>query len=186
MESKTKLFGHPVHPMLVVLPLGLFIGAVIVDTIDLYTGSSALAQVSFFNIMVGILGGLLAALFGFLDWRLVPLHTRAKQIGAWHGIGNVVVVLMFGVSWWLRRENINYEATPLALAFSYGAILLGVLTAWLGGELVYRLNVGVDNGANLDAPSSLSDKPAASKPATSSTRKVAAGKQQAASKPARR
>jgi uncharacterized membrane protein len=180
MESKTKLFGHPIHPMLVVIPLGLFIGAIVTDTIGLINGNTALAQVSFFNISIGIIGGLLAALFGFLDWRLVPLNTRAKQIGAWHGIGNVVVVLLFAVSWWLRRDNNNYEPTSTALALSYGAILIGVLTAWLGGELVYRLNVGVDTGANLDAPSSLSDKPAAS-----STQKVMAGKPQATAKPAK-
>jgi uncharacterized membrane protein len=181
MESKTKLFGHPVHPMLVVIPLGLFIGAIITDTIDLINGNTALSQVSFFNISIGIIGGLLAALFGFLDWRLVPLNTRAKQIGAWHGIGNVVVVLMFATSWWLRRANVNYEPTQAALALSYGAILVGTITAWLGGELVYRLNVGVDQGANLDAPSSLSDKPAMRSP-----QKVAAGKQQATNRPAKR
>lgn len=158
MESKTKLFGHPIHPMLVVIPLGLFIGAIVTDTINLINGNTALAQVSYFNISIGIIGGLLAALFGFLDWRLVPLNTRAKQIGAWHGIGNVVVVLMFGLSWWLRRDGLNYAPSSLALTFSYAAILVGILTAWLGGELVYRLNVGVDRGANLDAPSSLSNK----------------------------
>jgi uncharacterized membrane protein len=181
MESKTKLFGHPIHPMLIVIPLGLFVGAIVTDTIDLINGNSALSQVSFFNISIGIVGGLLAALFGFLDWRLVPLNTRAKQIGAWHGVGNVVVVLLFAVSWWLRHESINFAPTSLALAFSYGAILLGVVTAWLGGELVYRLNVGVDQGAHLDAPSSLSDQPV-----VSSTRKVTAGKQQATSRPAKR
>jgi uncharacterized membrane protein len=170
MESKTKLFGHPIHPMLVVIPLGLFIGAIVTDTVDLLNGTTALSAVSFVNISIGIIGGLLAALFGFLDWRLVPLNTRAKQIGAWHGIGNVVVVLLFGVSWWLRQEAPNFQPSQAALIFSYGAILVGVVTAWLGGELVYRLNVGVDNGANLDAPSSLSDKPA------TPTRKLPAAK----------
>src|SRR5689334_469142 len=144
MESKTKVFGHPIHPILVVIPLGLFIGAIIVDTIDLINGNTALSQVSFFNISIGIIGGLLAALFGFLDWRLVPLNTRAKQIGAWHGIGNVVVVLMFALSWWLRRDAVNYQPSQTALIFSYAAILTGIVTAWLGGELVFRLNVGVD------------------------------------------
>src|SRR5688572_21026620 len=133
MESKTKLFGHPIHPMLIVIPLGLFIGTIVTDTIDLINGNTALSQVSFFNISIGIIGGLLAALFGFLDWRLVPLNTRAKQIGAWHGIGNVVVVLMFAISWWLRRDALNYQPSQVALIFSYGAILVGIVTAWLGG-----------------------------------------------------
>lgn len=155
-----RLFGHPIHPMLIVLPLGLFIGAIVIDTIYLFTGGNNLPSVSYFNISLGILGGLLAAIFGFTDWLAIPSNTRAKQIGAWHGIGNVVVVGMFAISWLFRRANVDFVPSQLALIFSYGAILLGVLTAWLGGELVFRLNVGVDSGANFDAPSSLSDKPA--------------------------
>lgn len=155
-----KIFGHPVHPMLIVLPLGLFIGTLVIDTVHLFTANTVLPPVSYFNISLGILGGLLAAVFGFADWLALPANTRAKQIGAWHGIGNVVVVLMFAVSWLLRRANLNYEPSILALIFSYGGILLGTLTAWLGGELVFRMNVGVDNGANFNSPSSLSDKPA--------------------------
>lgn len=160
MESKTKLFGHPIHPMLIVIPLGLFIGAMIFDTMFLIQRNPVLPTVSFYSISVGILGGLLAAVFGYLDWMLIPLKTRAKSIGAWHGIGNVVVVLMFSVSWWLRNQNIDFAPSQLALVFSYAAIALGVVTAWLGGELVFRLRVGVDSDANLNAPNSLShDRP---------------------------
>jgi uncharacterized membrane protein len=158
-----KLFGHPIHPMLIVLPLGLFLGAIIIDTIYLFSGGINLPAVSYFNISLGILGGLLAAVFGFTDWLALPANTRAKQIGGWHGVGNVVVVLMFAISWWFRRADVNFVPSQLALIFSYSAIVLGALTAWLGGELVFRLNVGVDHGANFDAPSSLSDKPATSK-----------------------
>jgi uncharacterized membrane protein len=160
MESKHKLFGHPVHPLLIVVPLGLFVATMIIDTIYLFTLNSLLPAVSFFNIAIGVLGGLLAALFGFLDWSVIPLNTRAKSIGAWHGIGNVVVVVMFALSWWFRSTSINFEPTQTALVLSYSAIVLGVVTAWMGGELVFRLNVGVDKGAHLDAPNSLSDTPA--------------------------
>jgi len=160
MESKIKLFGHPVHPLLIVVPLGLFVATMIVDTIYLFTQNSLLPAVSFFNIAIGVLAGLLAALFGFLDWSVIPLNTRAKSIGAWHGIGNVVVVVMFALSWWFRSANINFAPSQLALIFSYSGLVLGVVTAWLGGELVFRLNVGVDDRANLNAPSSLSDTPA--------------------------
>jgi uncharacterized membrane protein len=162
MESKTKLFGHPIHPMLVVLPLGLFIGAIITDTIDLINGNTALAAVSYFNISIGILAGLLAAIFGFLDWLGVPANTRAKYIGGWHGLGNVVVVLIFATSWWLRRDSAGYEPNQTALLLSYSAIVIGAVTAWLGGEMVYRLGIAVDSGANPDAPNSLSTKSAAS------------------------
>lgn len=160
MESKIKIFGHPIHPMLVTIPLGLFIGSIILDTIYLITAMPVLTQVSFYNIGLGILAGLLAAVFGYIDWVNIPTNTRAKQIGGMHGLGNVVVVLMFGISWLLRRGDFNFVPSLMALAFSYGGILLGSVTAWLGGELVFRLSVGVDSDANLNAPSSLSNQPA--------------------------
>jgi uncharacterized membrane protein len=181
MESKVKLFGHPIHPMLIVLPLGLFIGAIITDTINLINGNTALAAVSYFNISIGIVTGLLAAIFGFLDWLAVPANTRAKYLGGWHGFGNVVVVAIFAGSWALRRDSVGYEPNQTALLLSYTAILIGAVTAWLGGEMVYRLNIGVDNGANPNAPNSLTNKPAAS-----STQKVATGKQQATNRPVKR
>jgi uncharacterized membrane protein len=159
MESKTKLFGHPVHPMLIVLPLGSFIAAIVFDTVYLFMRNPALLSVSFFNISFGIVCGLLAAVFGFMDWMSIPSNTRAKRIGGWHGIGNVIVVLMFAISWWLRSTNVQFEPSTLALVFSYAAILVGSLTAWLGGELVFRLGVGPDRDANLDASNSLSGEP---------------------------
>jgi uncharacterized membrane protein len=77
----------------------------------------------------------------------------------WHGIGNVVVLAFFAVSWLLRREA---PAEPMTLPFILSLIgaAIALVTGWLGGELVDRLAVGVDPGANLNAPSSLSDRPA--------------------------
>jgi uncharacterized membrane protein len=160
MESKAKAFGHPIHPMLIVFPLGLFITAVICDILYLINHVSFFPVVSYYNIAGGIIGGLLAAVFGFRDWLALPAGTRAKRLGLYHGLGNVVLVVLFLISWLIRRGDPNYVPSAAALIFSFAAILLGTLTAWLGGELVYRLDVAVDRGANLDAPSSLSGLPA--------------------------
>lgn len=156
MESKAKAFGHPIHPMLIVFPLGLFITAIISDIIYLINHVAFFPVVSYYNIAGGIIGGLLAAVFGFRDWLAIPTDTRAKRIGLFHGLGNVVLVVLFLISWLIRRDDPNFVPSTLALIFSFAGILLGTLTAWLGGELVYRLDVAVDRGANLDAPSSLS------------------------------
>jgi uncharacterized membrane protein len=156
MESKAKAFGHPIHPILVTLPLGLFIAAIVFDIIYLFTQNTAYSTVSFFNIAGGIIGGLLAAIFGFRDWLAMPHQTRARRIGAMHGLGNVTLVVLFLVSWLIRMGQPDYAPTTLALVFSFAGILLGTMTAWLGGEMVYRLGVAMDPGANLDAPSSLS------------------------------
>ena len=159
MESKVKLLGHPIHPMLVVFPLGLFITSLFFDLIALLTSETSLALASFYMIGAGAIGGLLAALFGLIDWLAIPVRTRAKAIGLWHGLGNAVVTGFFILSWFLRRDA---PAAPeaAALILSLLGVALGAITAWLGGELVDRLAVGVDKGANLNAPSSLSGRPA--------------------------
>ena len=160
MESRAKLLGHPVHPMLIVLPLGLFIAAVVFDALYLWTGSSTFAAVGFWNIAGGIIGGLLAALFGVIDWFAIPDGTRAKRIGLLHGASNVVVVVAFVAVWLMRRNVVDMTPTTGIFLIEAGALLLGSVAGWLGGELVDRLAVGVDDGAHLDAPSSLSGRPA--------------------------
>jgi uncharacterized membrane protein len=159
MESKAKALGHPIHPMLIVFPLGLLVAAVAFDILYLITGNAAFATVSFWNIAGGVIGGLVAAVFGLIDWIAIPSGTRAKAVGLWHGGGNVVVVALFAVSWLLRlgaRDNIP---DMLAIALGLVGAGIGAVTGWLGGELVDRLGVGVDEGANLNAPNSLTDKP---------------------------
>jgi uncharacterized membrane protein len=156
MESHVKLLGHPVHPMLIVLPLGLLSAAVLFDALYLVTGDDALAEVAFWNITLGVVGGLAAALFGAIDWWAIPRDTRAKQIGLVHGGGNVIVVGLFFVSWLLRLPDHAYAPNVLPFVLGLVAVVLALGTAWLGGELVFRLRVGVDPDANLNAPSSLS------------------------------
>jgi uncharacterized membrane protein len=155
MESRIKLLGHPVHPMLIVFPLGLLSTAVIFDVLYLVTRNEDLAGFSFWAITAGIVGGLAAAVFGLIDWLGIPKGTRAKAIGLTHGTGNVIVVGLFAVSWLLRREDPAFLPDVLPLLLGLFAAGLALFTAWLGGELVYRLRVGVDDEAHVDAASSL-------------------------------
>lgn len=150
-----KIAGHPVHPMLIVFPLGLLATAVIFDIITLSTSDGKWSTMAWYMIGAGILGGLLAAVFGLIDWMGIPSNTRAKAVGLWHGGLNVLVVLLFAGSWLLRRPD---PATPtgLALTLSFITVVIAVVAGWFGGELVDRLGVGVDEGAHLNAPSSLS------------------------------
>ena len=157
MESRVKLFGHPVHPMLIIFPAGLFATAVIFDILYLVFGNATFATVSFYIIAAGVIGGLLAAIFGFIDWLALPSNSRAKSIGGWHGLGNFVIVVLFAISWFLRRGNLNFTPGTPALILSFVGIVLALVTLWIGGELVYRLGVAVDPGANVNAPSSLTE-----------------------------
>jgi uncharacterized membrane protein len=153
MRAKARLFGHPVHQMLIVFPLGLLATSLVFDIVHLATGNPYWAGISYWMIAAGIVGGLLAAVFGLIDWTGIPSGTRAKRIGAAHGLGNVAVVGLFGASFALRHYGGMFDTGPVVL--SGLGVMLALVTGWLGGELVDRLAVGVDEGAHVDAPSSL-------------------------------
>lgn len=129
-----RLLGHPIHQMLVVFPLGLLATSFLFDLAWAVTGRAELANVAWWMIVAGVIGGAFAALFGVLDFVAIPRGTRARRLGAWHGTGNAVVALLFAASLLLRREAPEHPEA-LAIALSGLGVLLSVLTGWLGGEL---------------------------------------------------
>src|ERR1051326_8760549 len=118
MRSRARAFGHGIHPMLIVFPLGLLATAVIFDIIYLVSGRSGFTVAAAYAIAAGVLGGLVAAVFGLVDWLAIPAGSRAKRVGALHGVGNVVVVVLFAVSWLLRRPSPEAPST-VAYLFSF-------------------------------------------------------------------
>ena len=154
MESRAKLFGHPIHQMLIVFPLGLLATALAFDALALAAGTGYWSEIAYWMIAAGVVTGLVAAPFGLVDWLAIPRGTRAKRVGALHGLGNVIVLALYASGWLLRSDAPHSPgSTALILSFLGGGLAL--VTGWLGGELVDRLSVGVDTGAHLDAPSSL-------------------------------
>lgn len=155
MESKTKLLGHPTHQIVVAFPMGLLGTAALFDAVFVVRGGQMWTTVAFYMIGAGVIAGLVAAVFGLIDYVAIPAGTRAKRVGGFHGLSSVTVVALFGVSWLLRMD-VPSSPAPVALLFSFsGAAFLG-LAGWFGGELLNRMGVGIDDGANLNAPSSLS------------------------------
>lgn len=155
MKSKAKFLGHPIHQMLIPLPIGLLAGSLGFDIVGILGGSPGMRTVAWYLIGAGVITGLVAAVFGAIDFSGIPRKTRAWRVGALHGLGNVAMIALFAVGWILRRPSPDAPG-PLPMILSIVAIGLILVTGWLGGELVDRLGVGVDDGANLDAPSSLS------------------------------
>ena len=154
MDSRAKLFGHPIHQMLIVFPLGLLATALAFDIASFVTGAGYWSEIAYWMILAGLVGGLAAAPFGLIDWLAIPSDTRAKRVGALHGLGNLVVVALYALSAFLRSDA-PAQPDAIALACAFGGGALALVTGWLGGELVDRLAVGVDEGAHLNAPSSL-------------------------------
>ena len=155
MESKTKLLGHPAHQIVVAFPMGLLGTAALFDAVYVVRGGAMWTTVAWYMIGAGVVGGLLAAIFGLIDYIAIPSGTRAKKIGGFHGLSSVTLVALFGVSWLLRFDSPG-SPPPVALLLSFGGAAFLGLAGWLGGELLNRMGVGIDDGAHLDAPSSLS------------------------------
>ncbi|HET7471257.1 MAG TPA: DUF2231 domain-containing protein [Gemmatimonadales bacterium] len=155
MESRVKVLGHALHQMLVVFPLGLLTAAAIFDVIYLISRVPIWTQSAYYMVAAGVIGGLAAAVPGWVDWWAIPRGTRAKRVGLLHGVGNVLVLVLFALSWLLQRPSPGAPPTE-AIVLALVGVVLAAGTAWLGGELVDRLGVGIDDGAHLDAPNSLS------------------------------
>src|SRR5215218_7482899 len=155
MESRAKVMGHPIHPILVPFPIGLLTTSVIFDVVHLLAGGARWAEISFWMIAVGVIGGLLAAVFGLIDWLGIPSGTRAKAIGLGHGLSNVLMVALFALSWLLRSVDPG-DPGVLPFVFPFAGVTLVSLGGYLGGELVFRMGIGVAEGANPNASGSSS------------------------------
>jgi uncharacterized membrane protein len=105
-------------------------------------------------LVAGLITGVLAAVFGFIDWLAVPAKTRAKSIGLYHAILMDVTLILFAVGLYLRWDT---PATPATIATicSFVGLAFALVGGWFGGELVERLGVSVFPDANLNASNSL-------------------------------
>jgi len=159
MKARVRVAGHALHPMLIVFPLGLLATSLVWDICRLATGNPTWGVVGFWTIVAGVVGGLLAAVPGFIDWLAIPNDTRAKSIGVTHMVLNLVVVGLFVLSAALRATTPGGYAMAGAGRMFWGWIGLGlaVVSGWLGGELIETLGISVHENAHPNAPSSLTE-----------------------------
>lgn len=141
MQGKATIGGHPIHPMLVPLPIGFFVGALICDIILAFTHNPFWPQMSVVLLGFGIVGALLAALFGFVDYGTAPMSAEAKTTATRHMVLNLLAVVIFAVAFWLRLgDNVSTIGIILTVV---GVVVLGV-SGYLGGHLAYHFGVGVE------------------------------------------
>jgi uncharacterized membrane protein len=154
MKTTASFLGHPIHQMMIVLPLGLLATAATFEIAGSATRNSGLLRTSHTMTGAGLVTAVGSAIPGAIDFWNIPSSTRAKRIGLLHGIGNLVVTGLFAASWAMRRSRPG-KSVRSAVALSTTGALLALFTGWLGGELVDRLGIGVHEGANVNAPNSL-------------------------------
>ncbi|MBI1734866.1 MAG: DUF2231 domain-containing protein [Candidatus Rokubacteria bacterium] len=144
MSTPASIARHPVHPMLIVFPITFFVAAPVLDIAHLATGDAMWARIAFWDIVLGIVSALAAAVPGFIDY--LSLAGRAARIATYHMVLNLTVVGLFGVSLLLRggaAQTALAGLTWLPVALSIGAALILAVSGWLGGSLVYEHGVGV-------------------------------------------
>ena len=138
-------YGHPFHPILVTIPIGAWVSSLVLDIASYWANDpGALVRGSYWLIGIGVLGALLAALFGLLDLLTIPRQSRAFRVGLTHMALNLVVVGLFVASFLVRRsDGFAGHTSGAALTLSVIAIALLLASGWLGGMLSYRYGVRV-------------------------------------------
>jgi uncharacterized membrane protein len=141
MRSKVHVAGHPLHPILVALPIGAFTLALIADLASAFAGLVDGPTIARFAIGVGIVTALLAAVVGLVDYLALPLGEGARRTATLHLIVNVLAVGLYAASWLLRADPLRLGT---GRTLSYLAFAILGLGGWFGGELVFKGRVGVD------------------------------------------
>ncbi len=145
MRSKAHLRSHPIHPMLVALPIGLWIGGFVFDVLAALGVEPRLASAGFYCILGGCVGAALAAIPGVIDlFGAVPPRSSARSRGYIHGLLNVIALLLFIFVAW--HQGGPWEGVDRTMLLFGGAGIIAILiSGWLGGTLVYRNQIGVDH-----------------------------------------
>jgi len=149
MKSKAAIGNHPIHPMLVPVPIGAFSLVFVGDVVHVATGDPFWYRFSTVAINLGLTFALFAAAVGAVDYLSLKLNRRANSIATAHALTNVAVVVLYAMSDFMRLGGAELRSSRLstAMALSTAGFLLLGIAAWLGGKLAYEERLGV-----LEAP----------------------------------
>ncbi len=145
MKSRAALGNHPLHPGIVPLPIGSFFVAFAADIVHVLTKRPLFYDVAQFAIGIGIVTALLAAVLGFIDYFGVKMSAAGGRLATIHMRINLVAVVMYAVSWMLRRGHgaLDNPRWPLALGLGVLPFLLLGISGWIGGKMSYEHKIGV-------------------------------------------
>jgi len=141
MASPASIRKLPIHPMLVALPIGLWVFALVCDIVHATGGAAVWGTVAAYCIAAGIVGALLAAVPGLIDYFSID-EAEMKRIATFHLAVNLGAVVIFAINLWLRFHLPGESHLPLTLSI-IGILAIG-FGGWLGGEMVYVKGMAVD------------------------------------------
>ncbi|HEY0385033.1 MAG TPA: DUF2231 domain-containing protein [Pyrinomonadaceae bacterium] len=145
MASKASIFGHPVHPMIIPFPLALWVFSLVADVVYIWFNKDNWGIVAFYTLAAGLVGGVVAAVPGVIDWLAIK-DREVARIANWHARLNVIALIIFAIDFYLRWRNkgqIYQEGISLPFILSVLGVILISISGWLGGDLSYKHGVGV-------------------------------------------
>ena len=152
MKNRARIAGHPIHPMLITIPIAAFVLSLVGDLLFLGTGVPFWYAAAFWLIIAGIIGGLAAAVPGVIDY-VTSVPPAARRTARTHGLMNVAIVVLYAVNAYLRATQVLDGAM---VGWTVALSVLGVaglmVSGWLGGTLVYQHRIGVDEPAPESRP----------------------------------
>ncbi len=142
--APVRLFGHPIHAMLVHFPAALLPAGVMMDVASSLTGDVSLALAAFYTLVFGVITGACAALFGAIDYLSIPSTNPAWKTASAHGLLNAIWISAFAVIVGVRLRAFPHLPVSSALALVAEVILvIGILISnWLGGQLTFGYGIG--------------------------------------------
>lgn len=141
-RSTASFMGHPFHAMLVPVPITCFVGVFLTDLTYWRTADMMWANFSIWLLTAGLIGGALAAVMGLIDF-FGSRKVRALRTAWFHGAGNALALVLSIFNAFVHSRDGYTSVVPTGLVLSGIVVLILVVTAWLGGELVFRHRVGV-------------------------------------------
>jgi uncharacterized membrane protein len=138
-------YGHPYHPMLVALPIGVWVASLVFDVASHLSRATALAMGSEWLIAVGIFGALIAGITGFLDLAVIPFGTPASRTANTHMFINLALTFTYAGNFLWRYQTYSAGAPvrPEMIALSAVCVAALFVSGYLGGKLTYRYGVRV-------------------------------------------
>lgn len=172
MKSKAAIGNHPLHPAMVVIPIGAWFATFVGDIAYQATANPFWYQFSYYTMLIGFIGALAAAVLGFIDYFGVRMSEAGHRVAKMHMTINLIVSAAYAFNLWLRTDNAAVDGSRWTLAFALQVLsylALGV-SGWLGGKMSYEHKVGVVEHADPEATRIGSEEPATPQRAPQRTR----------------
>jgi nitrite reductase/ring-hydroxylating ferredoxin subunit/uncharacterized membrane protein len=154
MKSRASISSHPIHPMLVSLPIGLWTGSLAYDlAAQAKDGDAELKRSANDMMLAGIVGALAAAVPGIIDYlAIIPSESSSKKRGATHGLLNVTATALYGLNWLLRTRSPERWGRRLGTPLSFLGFGTVLYSGWLGGSMVYQDQIAVEHACPGGTP----------------------------------